>query len=107
MYGSYRSKVIEKILPNQNRFISEAESFIHAVNGIGLEIERGKAFGLVGKSGCGKTTAGNCILRLIEPTEGEVYFEVVNILELKRKEMRNVRSRMQIIFLNPTPPLTP
>ena len=100
-------KGLKKYFPIKSGFFQKAKSFVHAVDGISLRIDRGKAFGLVGESGCGKTTAGNCILRLLEPTAGEVYFDGVDILKLKKDELRKVRPRMQIVFQNPYASLNP
>ncbi len=100
-------KGLKKYFPIKSGFFQKAKSFVHAVDGISLSIDRGKAFGLVGESGCGKTTAGNCILRLLEPTAGEVYFDGVDILKLKKDELRKVRPRMQIVFQNPYASLNP
>jgi oligopeptide/dipeptide ABC transporter ATP-binding protein len=100
-------KELKKYFPIKAGFFQKAKSFVHAVDGISLSIDRGKPFGLVGESGCGKTTAGNCILRLLEPTEGEVYFNSINILKLKKEELRKIRPRMQIVFQNPYASLNP
>jgi peptide/nickel transport system ATP-binding protein/oligopeptide transport system ATP-binding protein len=77
------------------------------VDDISFHINHGETVGLVGESGCGKTTAGRAILRLIEPTSGSVYFEGNNLLELNRREMKEARRDMQVIFQNPYSSLNP
>ena len=80
---------------------------IKAVDDVSFEIKRGQVLGLVGESGSGKTTLGRSLLRLYEPTAGEVYFEGVDILKLKAHEFRKMRRRMQIIFQDPYATLNP
>ncbi|HKD74828.1 MAG TPA: ATP-binding cassette domain-containing protein, partial [Ktedonobacterales bacterium] len=80
---------------------------VKAVDDISFTINRGEIFGLVGESGCGKTTAGRAILRLHEPTSGEVFFEGRDIVKLKPEEMKKLRSRLQIIFQDPFSSLNP
>ncbi len=74
---------------------------VRALNGVNLDLEREGTLGVVGESGCGKTTLGRCLLRLIEPTSGQVLFEGTDILSLGRQEMRRRRRDMQMVFQNP------
>ncbi|MDP3445583.1 MAG: ATP-binding cassette domain-containing protein [Ignavibacteria bacterium] len=80
---------------------------LHAVDGINVKIEKGHTLGVVGESGCGKSTLGRTILRLLEPTDGEVLYEGKNILNYNRKDMMKMRKEMQIIFQDPYASLNP
>ncbi len=89
------------------KYFKTGRGMLHAVDDISFTIERGKTLGLVGESGCGKSTTGRAILRLLEPTSGEVFFEGKDIVKLSGGEMRKMRKDMQIIFQDPFSSLDP
>lgn len=104
-------KGLKKWFPVQESFIERLvtpkNDFVRAVDGVDFEIQRGEVFGLAGESGSGKTTTGRLILRLTEPTAGEVLFEGEDLTKLSTEEMRRMRQRMQLIFQDPSASLNP
>lgn len=89
------------------KYFDTPKGKLHAVDGINLTINKGDTLGIVGESGCGKSTLGRTVLRLIEPTEGEVYYEDENILTYNKDRMKLLRQRMQIIFQDPYSSINP
>lgn len=102
-----RIKNLTKYFPVGSTVLSKEEKYIKAVEKVSFDLRKGEVLGLVGESGCGKTTLGMCILRLIEPTGGEVIFQGRNILQLDEKELTPVRRYIQIIFQDPYGSLNP
>lgn len=104
-------KNLKKYFPIQKGFFKKTSGYIKAVDDVDLHINEGETLGLVGESGCGKTTLGRCILRAIEPTEGEVHFryngEPVNLIKLNNRGMSIARRHLQMIFQDPYSSLDP
>jgi peptide/nickel transport system ATP-binding protein/oligopeptide transport system ATP-binding protein len=88
-------------------FLRESSEYVKAVDGVDLEVGKGQTLALVGESGCGKTTLGRTILRLVEPTSGEMYFEGINLLKLNKGETRKIRMNMQLVQQDPQSALDP
>ena len=101
----------EKLLQVRNLVkhfpVENSDDVVRAVDGISFDIISGETLGLVGESGCGKSTVGRCVLRLYEPTSGEIFFENENIVELPKDKLRDLRGEMQIIFQDPYASLNP
>lgn len=89
------------------KYFKTPKGMLHAVDDVSFSIERGKTLGLVGESGCGKSTTGRAILRLVEPTSGEVHFDGCNVLTLSKRELQKKRGEMQIIFQDPYSSIDP
>lgn len=100
-------KDLKKYYPIKSGVLSGAKNFVKAVDGVSFNIRRGTTMGLVGESGCGKTTVGRTILRLQDKSGGNVIFNGVDLHELKKKELRSMRPKMQIIFQDPYSSLSP
>jgi oligopeptide/dipeptide ABC transporter ATP-binding protein len=98
---------LKKYFPVDTGLFSRRRGEVKAVDDVSLTVEEGETLGLVGESGCGKSTLGRSILRLLEPTAGEVYFQGKNLLKLSQSELRDMRREMQIIFQDPYASLNP
>jgi len=92
---------------NLKKYFKTNRGMLHAVDDISFTIERGKTLGVVGESGCGKSTTGRAVLRLLEPTSGKVLFDGVDVAQLDAKGMREMRKNMQIVFQDPYSSLNP
>ena len=92
---------------NLKKYFKTNRGMLHAVDDISFTIKRGKTLGVVGESGCGKSTTGRAILRLLEPTSGKVLFDGVDVTKLNTKGMREMRKSMQIVFQDPYSSLNP
>jgi oligopeptide/dipeptide ABC transporter ATP-binding protein len=98
---------LKKYFPVRRGFFQRAVGWIKAVDGVGFDIEKGKTLGLVGESGCGKSTVGRTILKLLEPDEGKITYMGRDISGLSRNDMRPLRKEMQIVFQDPYGSLNP
>jgi len=104
-------KSLKKYFPIEKGFFRRETGKVRAVEGVNLEIKEGESLGLVGESGCGKTTLGKCILRAIEPTSGNIFFRLngkaIDITTLDKKALRSIRRHAQMIFQDPYSSLDP
>jgi peptide/nickel transport system ATP-binding protein len=92
---------------NLKKYFSTPRGSLHAVDDISFDIREGKTLGVVGESGCGKTTAGRSILRLVEPSGGSIHFDGVDVMSLNKSRLSGIREKMQIIFQDPYASLDP
>jgi oligopeptide/dipeptide ABC transporter ATP-binding protein len=98
---------LEKHFPVGGGSLSKPRAWVRAVDGVSFAVNKGESFGLVGESGCGKTTLGRLVLRLIDPSGGRIEFDGLDVTQVTRHEMRSMRQRMQIIFQDPYSSLDP
>lgn len=98
---------LKKYFPVRSGFFGKTKQYVKAVDGVSFEVYEGEVLGLVGESGCGKSTTGKLICKLIEPTEGKIVFNDIDISKFGRKEMRDVRKDIQMVFQDPYASLDP
>ncbi len=98
---------LKKYFPVRRGVFSRISGYVRAVDGINFMVRKGETCALVGESGSGKTTTGRLILRLMEPTEGKIFFDEIDLFALRQKELRRIRKRIQIIFQDPYSSLNP
>ena len=107
MENLFEIKNLNMHYPIKDDFLGGVKGYVYALNNINLTIRKNEILGLVGESGSGKSTLGNCILKLINPTNGEIHFKGQNILKKKKNELKNFRKQAQLIFQNPYMSLNP
>ncbi len=98
---------LKMYFPAEKTLGGKVTNWVKAVDDVSFEVERGKTFGLVGESGCGKTTTGKCILRINNPTEGHIYYNGLDLATASRSEIWNIRREIQLIFQDPYGSLDP
>jgi len=100
-------KNLKKYFPFKKGLLGRTVEYVRAVDGVDFQIGYGETLGLVGESGCGKSTTGRTIMRLLEPTEGEIFFEGQNITRFNKRQLRQVYGHMQLVFQDPFASLNP
>src|SRR5574342_1287475 len=100
-------KTLKKHFPLRGGLWSRPVGWVKAVDGVSFSLEAGETFGLVGESGCGKSTLGRTVLRLLDPTEGQIWFQDQDITLLKTSQLRTLRRQMQMVFQDPFSSLNP
>jgi len=100
-FGSLTKEYFRTVL------LTDEDLFVHAVDGVSFQIHRGETFGLVGESGCGKSTTGLLLLHLLDKTSGEIHFRGIDLTALSKKDLKNIRKDIQIVFQNPYDSLSP
>ena len=98
---------LKMYFPAAKSLFGKTTSCVKAVDDVSFEVEKGKTFGLVGESGCGKTTTGKCILRITNPTEGHIYYKGKDISRASKEEIKSIRREIQLIFQDPYGSLDP
>lgn len=102
-----RVENLKMYFPAEKTLGGKVTNWVKAVDDVSFEVERGKTFGLVGESGCGKTTTGKCILRINDPTEGHIYYKGMDLATASKAQIRKIRREIQLIFQDPYGSLNP
>jgi len=98
---------LKKYFDVSEGWFKKEHKYLHAVDNVNLKVRQGETFSIVGESGCGKSTLANIIMNLIEPTEGQIIFDSIDLLTLSKDDLRKKRADMQMVFQNPFSSLNP